>query len=1711
MAIIRGLLLSLAAAAAFFSMTPTTLLGQDTFLVAFASDRNGDLEIYVINADGSGIANLTNNLAAEQSPAWSSDGDHISFQSFRDGNGEIYVMDADGSGQTNLTNSPGSTSTWSPDGTKIAFDAYRPPGSSGSHDVYVMSADGTNQVNITNTAANHEARNPAWSPDGTRIAFDYNPGGGQTHDIYLVNPDGTNLTRLTTDPERDQFPAWSPDGTKIAFASYRDGNYEIYVMDADGANQVRLTNSPGFDGDPAWSPDATKIAFQSARDGNNEIYVLNADGSGIANNLTNNLASDSGPAWTSGPAVPNNPPTADAGADQGTGNMIDERFTHTSTLLQDGRVLIATGRQIPPFASIVTAEIYDPSTRTFSPTGSLATARTEPTATLLNDGRVLIAGGRTGAYGDFLSSAELYDPASGAFSPTGNMADVRTIFTATLLPNGKVLVVGGIRSVSEIPDSTVASAELYDPSSGTFDFTGSMVDPDGRHHHSATLLQNGKVLIVGGGNENSTLASAELYDPSKGTFTSTGSMAVARKAHTATLLPDGRVLVSGGLIGATSNPGLASAELYDPETETFTATGSMSTPRHQATANLLANGTVLIAGGWAGGSGDYHASAEIYDPSFGSFALSASSMKDPRYAARSTQLQNGEVLITGGFNDGSTNDSADVYDPTAGSFTNVTIGDTVQLDGSGSSDPDGDTLSYSWIIVTQPAGSSAALSDSSLANPTFIADEAGTYVLELVVNDGAVDSNPDQVRIFVSGADTSPPETIITSAVDGNGVAVGNAGSTSSSSITFAFTGTDNIGVAGFECSLDAAAFSPCGSPTSFNGLTVGNRNFQVRAFDVSGNRDLSPATLSWLIADITPPETIIVSAVDHKGDPVEDGGSTRSNSITFEFTGTDNFGVEGFECSLDGLPFDICASPQTFTQVGSGSHTFDVRAIDTSDNRDPSPDKFSWSKGTPTLGTIAGTVADSITGAVISGAIVTADTGQSISTDNNGDYSLSGVPTGGRALTASAPGYLGQIQQTTVLNGETVVLDFALEPDSPPNTTITSAVDGNGVAVRNGGSTDSDSISFSFTGTDNAEVAGFECSLDAAPFSSCASPTSFTSLAASIHAFQVRALDGSGTPDPTPESFAWTVNADVTSPETTITSAVDGNGVPVGNGGFTGSNSIVFEFTGTDNIGVAGFECSLDAAPFTACVSPTSFNGLTAASHAFQVRAVDNSGNKAITPASFSWTVNADVTSPETTITSAVDGNGDAVVEGGLTGSDLITFAFTGSDDNGVAGFECKLDTAEFAPCSSPVSFNGLMADGHTFKVRAVDTSDNVDLSPAAVGWTVDLTLPETAINALDGKGDAVVDGGITSSDSITFTFTGSDNVGVASFECSLDPAAFSPCSSPIFFSGLASVSHTFQVRSIDTSGNVDLSPAVLNWTVDLTPPDTAITSAVDGELDPVVNGGFTGSDSITFAFTGSDDNGVVDFECSLDGAVFSPCSSPISLNGLAGVSHTFQVRSIDPSGNVDLSPAGLNWTVDLTPPDTSIIFAIDGDGVTVTNGESTGSNSISFAFTGADENGVSGFECSLDDPDPSQFAPCSSPKIYTQLGPVEHTFRVRAIDIAGNPDEMPAIFIWTFEDTTPPDTTIVSAVDRKGVTVEDEGSTRSNSITFEFTGFDANGVAGFECKLDDSPFAECASPLTLSPIGSGLHTFYARAIDTSGKRDDSPASFTWTKGTAN
>ena len=303
-------------------------------------------------------------------------------------------------------------------------------------------------------------------------------------------------------------------------------------------------------------------------------------------------------------------------------------------------VLFAGGSQsIQRFTS---AELYDPVTGKFTTTGSMTTARSGHTATLLQNGKVLIVGGTSGAT-MILASAELYDPGTGTFAATVSMTAARFNHTATLLPSGKVLIAGGQYYAGTYWQS-LDSAELYDPSAGTFAPTGTMTV--GQSNHTATLLQNGRVLIVGG---HLPTDGAELYYPVAGTFAATGHPTLAEPQHTATLLSNGMVLITGGLIPISQAfPNDKRAELYDPSAGTFTATGSMTTMRGGPAVTLLSDGKVLVAGGGT----YYDKSAELYDPSTGTFTATGSlNVVRMRPSPTATLLGNGRVLVVGGDSD----------------------------------------------------------------------------------------------------------------------------------------------------------------------------------------------------------------------------------------------------------------------------------------------------------------------------------------------------------------------------------------------------------------------------------------------------------------------------------------------------------------------------------------------------------------------------------------------------------------------------------------------------------------------------------------------------------------------------------------------------------------------------------------------------------------------------------------------------------------------------------------------------------------------------------------------------------------------------------------------------------------------------------------------------------------------------------------------------
>jgi Galactose oxidase, central domain len=350
-----------------------------------------------------------------------------------------------------------------------------------------------------------------------------------------------------------------------------------------------------------------------------------------------------------------------------TGDLVVPRELHTATLLPDARVLLVGGMSLVgpddvPLA-LASAEVWDPATGTFALTGSLSVPRAGHTATLLRDGRVLVVGRETDGYGlEQAAYAEVWDPTTGSFSQTGPLVHPRNRHSATLLPDGTVLIAGG-----EDLNGPISSVESWDPATGEFSPVGSLIGP--RYDHTASALPDGRILVIGGDDATGqATASAELWDPASRTSHLTGSLAERRRMHTATVLADGSVLVVSGS-NAGIRPDLISAERWDPRTEAFALAGTLPNGREGHTATLLPDGMVLIAGGLTAPPHNILAvGSELWEPGTESFEA-APALAQPRTDHTATLLPTGQILFVGGWSNvngpGAPTAGAELYDTNA--------------------------------------------------------------------------------------------------------------------------------------------------------------------------------------------------------------------------------------------------------------------------------------------------------------------------------------------------------------------------------------------------------------------------------------------------------------------------------------------------------------------------------------------------------------------------------------------------------------------------------------------------------------------------------------------------------------------------------------------------------------------------------------------------------------------------------------------------------------------------------------------------------------------------------------------------------------------------------------------------------------------------------------------------------------------------------------
>lgn len=454
------------------------------------------------------------------------------------------------------------------------------------------------------------------------------------------------------------------------------------------------------------------------------------------------------------------------------------------TLLLDGRVLAAGGSPTAP----ATAQIFDPATNAWSVTGRMIfddgnlASQCGPTyggsATLLQNGLVLVAGGYNCSAGS-ISTAQLYDPKTGTWTATGKMATPRWGHSATLLANGKVLVAGGccgpMQSSSSYPAgyyTSLTSAELYDPASGTWSSAGTLTTA--RYAHSATALNDGTVLIAGGVYyQTGVVASAETYDPATGTWRPTGSMATARGWQGSAKLLDGTVLVLGGSAGGCCS-GLATAEVYDPLTKAWSGAGTMSTGRQAPSATVLSDGTVLAAGGYSCCSSpdSFKASTETYNARTKQWT-GAGNMSAGREGHGAVRLSDGRVLIAGGLSQ--SNQVVATTDIFAGINTlppqlnvvNLTLGTKQATPVTFSaawliaydSDPDGDPLSVASVNSVSKSGGAIVDNGNGTYTYTPPAGFAGTDAFSYTITDRKDSTAIATVTVTVTAAPPPGPAT----------------------------------------------------------------------------------------------------------------------------------------------------------------------------------------------------------------------------------------------------------------------------------------------------------------------------------------------------------------------------------------------------------------------------------------------------------------------------------------------------------------------------------------------------------------------------------------------------------------------------------------------------------------------------------------------------------------------------------------------------------------------------------------------------------------------------------------------------------------------------------------------------------------------------------------------------------------------------------------
>ena len=472
------------------------------------------------------------------------------------------------------------------------------------------------------------------------------------------------------------------------------------------------------------------------------------------------------------------------------------------------------------------------------------------------------------------------------------------------------------------------------------------------------------------------------------------------------------------------------------------------------------------------------------------------------------------------------------------------------------------------------------------------------------------------------------------------------------------------------------------------------------------------------------------------------------------------------------------------------------------------------------------------------------------------------------------------------------------------------------------------------------------------------------------------------------------------------------------------------FAFSANETV-PAGFQCQLDAAAFAACTSPKALPATADGSHTFTVKAIDAAGNTGQT--SYTWTI--DTAAPQITLgTKPTNPTNDTTPD----------FAFS-ANETLLGGFQCQLDGAAFAACTSPKTLPATADGSHTFTVKAIDTAGNP--GQTSYTWTIDTDPPTITLTQTPPN--------FSSNSTPTFAFTADEPIP-AGFQCKLDAGAFAACTSPKTFGTTPDGSHTFTVKGADAAGNnVSTSYA---WTIDTVAPALSLTAKPP---DP------SGVSTAHFEFSATDQTGVT-YQCQLDAGAFQSCTSPKDFSGLANGTHSFTAKATDAAGNT--GSASYSWSVDTAVP----VVTINQAPLNPTN------------LTGAT------FSFTSSKPLEHVRVPARRRRLQRLHEPQDlrrpllagaHSFQARATDSLGHTGPA-TTYSWTIDLTPPPTPAISSAP---------ANPSNSSSPSFGFT--DSESGVSFQCQLDGGAFVSCTSPKAYSGLADGPHSFNVKAIDAGGQ----------------